>query len=270
MNMVDDATGQTLVRFGEQETIWAAADILRAWIDRHGVPRALYTDWRNVYKREPSAREEREGAAPHTQFGRMCAKLGIGIIAAGSPQAKGRVERSNGIHQDRLIKKMRLLGIADDARANEYVEQVYLPELNGRYVRGAASPVDYHLPRDARVHDEDVFCLEHTRTVSNDFVVQYARRGLQLDPKVRGRVPRGSRMIVRESREGELRLIHVNRRGEEREYAWTTAVPQRTAARATSPIGSPARPRAKPSADHPFRRANSLSVAGAAIARAGV
>lgn len=95
MNMVDDATGKTLLRFGEQETIWAAADVLRAWIRENGVPRALYTDWKNVYKREPTSAEEAAGEVGHTHFGRMCAKLGIQIIAASSPQAKGRVERSN-------------------------------------------------------------------------------------------------------------------------------------------------------------------------------
>ena len=96
MNMVDDATGTTLLRFGEQETIWAAVDVLRAWIGTYGVPRALYTDWKNVYKRQPTSAEEAAGEVGHTQFGRMCAKLGIEIIAASSPQAKGRVERSNG------------------------------------------------------------------------------------------------------------------------------------------------------------------------------
>jgi hypothetical protein len=269
MNMVDDATNRTLTRLGEQETIWAAADILRGWIERYGVPRALYTDWKNVYKREPTDREEREGTVPHTQFGRMCAKLGIEIIAASTPQAKGRVERSNGIHQDRLIKKMRLLGIADDASANAYVEQVYLPELNARYARTPASPVDYHLPRDPRVRDEDVYCLEHTRTVGNDFVVQYGRRGLQLDPKVRGRVPAGSKVIVRESRAGDLRVIHVNRRGEEKQYTCTPAVTRRPPARLAATATPAVKRRPKPSADHPFRRADSLGVARAAIARAG-
>jgi hypothetical protein len=270
MNMIDDATGRTLVRFGDQETIWAAADILQAWIAEYGVPRALYTDWKNVYKREPTAQEEREGAVPHTQFGRMCAKLGIEIIAASTPQAKGRVERSNGVQQDRLIKKMRLLEIADDASANAYVQAVYLPELNARFAVAPASPVDYHLPRDPRLADRDVFCLEHTRTVGNDFVVQFERRALQLNPCARGRVPAGSRVIVRESRDGDVRVIHVNRRGEEREYGWTPAADVRRAPATGKPeVTASARPRPKPGPDHPFRRANALAVAGAAIARAG-
>jgi hypothetical protein len=70
MNLVDDATGRTLARLGAQETIWAAVDVLRRWIEAYGVPLALYTDWKNVYVRAPNAEEQVTGAAPLTQFGR--------------------------------------------------------------------------------------------------------------------------------------------------------------------------------------------------------
>ena len=106
---------------------------------------------------------------------------------------------------------MRVRGIADDAAANAYAESVYLPAYNARYAVPAASAVDYHLPRNPEVRDEDVFCLEHVRTVGNDFVVQFGKQGLQLDRAARGRVPAGSRVIVRQTREGELRVIHVSR-----------------------------------------------------------
>src|SRR5438105_13716294 len=86
MNMVDDATGTTLCRVGEEETIWAAAGVLQAWIGRYGVHQALYTAWKNVYVREPNGGERCRGEEPVTQFGRMCQRLGIEIIAAGSPQ----------------------------------------------------------------------------------------------------------------------------------------------------------------------------------------
>src|SRR5215467_9965043 len=99
MNMVDDATNESLARMGKEETIWAAAGVLRAWIEKHGVPRALYTDWKNVYKRKATPAEQLRGKVPLTQFGRMCQKLDIQIIAASSPQAKGRVERIHGVHQ---------------------------------------------------------------------------------------------------------------------------------------------------------------------------
>lgn len=250
MNLVDDATGTTLLQFGEEETIWAAADVLHRWITKYGVPRALYTDWKNVYKREPTSAEQARGEEGQTQFGRICAKLGIEIIAAATPQAKGRVERNHGTQQDRLIKKMRLLGISDDAAANAYAETTYLPQYNARYAVQAASPADYHLPRDPMLADRDVFCLEHTRTVSNDFVVQFGKRALQLDRAARGRVPAGSSVLVRETRDGQLRVIHVGRRGAERECHWTPAVP-----RIKPPLARPApKPRPRPSADHPWRR----------------
>jgi transposase len=252
MNMVDDATSTTLLRFGEEETTWAAADVLKAWIALYGVPRALYTDWKNVYKREPTSAEAIRGEEAHTQFGRMCAKLGIEIIAAATPQAKGRVERNNGTQQDRLIKKMRLLGIADDAAANAYVEGKYLPQHIAHYTVPAASPVDYHLPRDPQQLDRDVFCLEHKRTITNDFVVQFGRRALQLDRAARGRVPAGSKVLVRETRDGELRVIHVNHRGIERECHWTPAAPR---VKKPAPVGAPRTPQPprRPAADHPWR-----------------
>src|SRR5882757_8246322 len=88
---IDDASNTTWAQLGEQETIWAVADGLRAWIVRYGVPLALYVDWKNLYKRPATPGERLRGEEPITQFGRMCAKLGIEVIAAKSPQAKGRV-----------------------------------------------------------------------------------------------------------------------------------------------------------------------------------
>ena len=136
MDMVDDATSQTQAGLGKEETIWAATQVLRSWIEKHGVPRALYTDWKNVYKRKATPAEQLRGKVPVTQFGRMCQKLGIRVIAASSPQAKGRVERIHGVHQDRLIKKLRRKKIGSYEAANEYLEKEYLPEHNRRFALG--------------------------------------------------------------------------------------------------------------------------------------
>jgi hypothetical protein len=137
MNMVDDATSRVEVRLGDEETIWAAARVLRQWIEKYGVPLALYTDWKNVYVREPTEKELLHGRVPVTQFGRMCQKLDIRIIAANSPQAKGRVERGNGTHQDRLIKKMGCKKIRTHEAANEFLQQEYL--AGHRPLRAGAS-----------------------------------------------------------------------------------------------------------------------------------
>ncbi len=117
MDLVDDATNTTLARLGKEETIWAAAGALRRWIERYGVPMRLYVDWKNLHKRLANSQERLRGEEPITQFGRMCAKLGIELIAASSPQAKGRVERIHGTHQDRLVKKLRRKQIATHAEA---------------------------------------------------------------------------------------------------------------------------------------------------------
>ena len=142
MNLVDDSTSATLGRLGEQETIWAAVGVLRAWIEKYGVPRALYTDWKNVYVREPTAQEYLHGTPATTQFGRMCERLGIKIIAAGSPEAQGRVERHHGTHQDRLVKKLRRKKISTHAAGNDYLEQEYCDDHNRRLAVDAASEVD--------------------------------------------------------------------------------------------------------------------------------
>ena len=83
MDLVDDATNTTLARLGQEETIWAAADALRAWIECYGVPRALDVDWKNIYQRGATPRERLRREEPITQFGGMCAKLGIAVMAAG-------------------------------------------------------------------------------------------------------------------------------------------------------------------------------------------
>src|SRR6202521_5322003 len=175
MNMVDDATGTTCCRLGEQETIWAAVGVLRSWIGKYGVPRALYTDWKNVYKRQPTEGERLRGKAPTTQFGRMCERLEISIIAASSPQAKGRVERNNGVHQDRLVKKLRRQGIQSYEATNEYLEAEYLPEHNQRFAREAARAENYHVGAPSAAKLREVFRLETERWISNDWVVQYRR-----------------------------------------------------------------------------------------------
>lgn len=241
MSLVDDATSTTLVRFGAEETIWAAVAVLRAWIAAYGVPRALYTDWKNVYKREPTLNERVRGEAAYTQFGRICQRLDVAIIGAASPQAKGRIERNHGTQQDRLIKKMRLLSVSDDAAANAYVTATYLPQHNARFAVAPASAVDHHRARERRVTDDDIFCLEEKRVVGQDFVVQYNGHGLQLDRAARGRVPAKSTVLVRETEAGRLRVIHVGRDGHETVCAWTPAV-----ARAKATPIRPAIPSAAP------------------------
>jgi len=256
LTLVDDATGRSLGHFGAQETIWAAVGILRAWIERHGIPRALYTDWKNVYVRRANQEERETGAEPLTQFGRMCAALGIKIIPASSPQAKGRIERNHGTHQDRLVKKLRRIGIADAEAANAFLDAEYWSEHNRRFAQAPASADDFHLPVPRGVSLDKVFRLEEKRTVSNDWVVRYDNRLLQLERQSHRPPARGT-VHVFEDVAGQLEI-----RYRARVMRWTELAIPAAVRPATNPATPPsvrsatavASPRRRPCADHPWRR----------------
>jgi transposase len=252
LTLVDDATGHSLGRFGPQETIWAAVDIVRAWIDRYGIPRALYTDWKNVYVRRPNQAERATGAEPLTQFGRMCAALGIKIIPASSPQAKGRIERNHATHQDRLIKKLRRKAIGDLAGANAFLEAEYWTDHNRRFAQAARAADDFHVAVPRTVRLDAVFRLEATRTVSNDWVVRYDNRVLQLERQSEQPPARGT-VRVYEAIDGTIEI-----RYRDRVMRWTEhAAPTTSVVRPppSAPIDTPARGvrnRPNVSSDHPW------------------
>lgn len=214
MTMTDDATGRVFAQISKEETIWSAALVLRGWIDRYGVPRALYTDWKNLYHSRD--REKR----PLSQFGLMCEKLGVKIIAASSPQAKGRVERTHGTNQDRLIKKLRLKGVATHEEMNRYLREEYLPAHNARFAHAPASSGDYHLPMNCRrLKAEDIWCRDEERQLSNDGVIHYERREIQVD--LRHDMPVKAKVVVRTTEGGSLRVLHRTRSGAEHELTWS-------------------------------------------------
>lgn len=234
MNMTDDATSEVELRLGEEETIWAAANTLRTWIEKHGVPQALYVDWKNLYKRAPTQREQLRGEEPVTQFGRMCEKLGIEIIAAGSPQAKGRVERNHGTHQDRLIKKMRRKKIRTHEQANVYLQQEYLPEHNQRFRCAPAEAENYHRRAPSARELREVFRLESERILSNDWVVRYDNRLFQVQAQSRKYAPAQGKVVVCEWPDGTMEIEY---RGRQLPWKEIVSAPARVmAAPAPSPL----------------------------------
>jgi transposase len=250
MDLVDDATSQAVASLGKEETTWAAAGVLRAWIEKYGVPVALYTDWKTVYVREPTETELLHGKAPVTQLGAMCARLGIKIIPASSPQAKGRVERNHGTHQDRLVKKMRLKKIATYEAANEFLQREYMPEHNRGFARPPASPEDYHQPAPGKRELDDAFHIETERVIGNNWVVRHDSRYFQVQRQGQYYPPAKSRVQVWEWEDGRLEIRYRDRKVQCQEIpAPVPAVRLQTA--------EPSRVRRKPpvpAANHPWRQ----------------
>jgi len=247
IHMVDDATSTSLATFTAEETTWGVADTLRAWVEKYGIPRALYVDWKTVYLVQATERQKQEGIVPISQFGGMCAKLGIELIGANSAQAKGRVERGHGTHQDRLIKKMRLQKIATYVQANAYLSQSYLEAHNTKYAVAPREKADFHLAPGKRLDLNQVFCLEEERKVSNDWVVQYGKRWLQIEEDQKALVGAGSTVAVREHRDGTLTLLRGNQVLRWHELTQRPKAKEQVAKRRIVR-------RVKPAAGHPWRK----------------
>lgn len=210
MNMVDDAQGTTMSSLFEQETTEAAMRQLWQWVDTYGIPRALYTDRKTVFitDREPTLEEQLAGEEPKTAFGKACAKLGIQIIPANSPQAKGRVERNHAVYQDRLVKELALRRITTIATANKLLHGGFTDRLNAKFERQAASPTDYHRPVPEGLNLADVFCFEEYRVVQNDWTVRYRNRHYQILPENRSMPRPKDKVLVRVRLDGAMHLIY--------------------------------------------------------------
>lgn len=211
MVMIDDATSRNMALTSKEETTEAAFLVLEKWILRHGVPAALYVDRRNIYitDREPNPEEKRLGTGALTEFGRACYKLGIEIIPAYSPQAKGRVERRNALLQDRWLREMRLRGISDIAAANVQID-AYCDWLDGRFGKAPLRPANYHraLPRDEPLRD--ILCWECRRTLARDWTVSYEGRTIQIQTQESRPRPR-ARITIRRRLDGSLQCLYGGR-----------------------------------------------------------
>jgi transposase len=208
MNLVDDATGTTLSLMSKEETTEAAMRVVWAWITRYGIPSSIYCDRKSVYitEREPTLEEQLAGVEPMTAFGLACRKLGVEIITAHSPQAKGRVERNHGVYQDRFVKELRLRGIRSIEQANAMLSGGFFEGLNRRFAKKAASDADCHVPigtTDLR----SVFCYEVQRSVARDWVVQNDCRRYQIHRDARPRPRPGSKVTVAQWLDESIHLL---------------------------------------------------------------
>lgn len=252
MVMVDDATNRLHVRFAPEETTRASYDVFEDWVRRHGLPASLYVDRDSIYRCEgqPTIAEQLAGKEPQTQFGRAMAALGVELILANSPQAKGRVERMNGLLQDRLVKELRLAGVSDIAGANRFLREKFLPAYHRRFPHPPASPVDVHRPAPKNL--ADVLSWEVERVVQADWTVACDGRRYQLDRQYAALSLVRRKVIVRTLRDGQVQLIHRGQRLKWRALPAAVGRPLPTAPKV--PVKKPRRTTIVPAATHPWRR----------------
>jgi transposase len=173
---IDDASGRVFLRFAESENSRDVMLALRRYVELYGVPRSIYTDYGSVYHVPRSSQTKKKRL---TQLGRALERLGVEHIFAGSPQAKGRVERSNRTHQDRLIKAMRRKGISSIVEANRFLDEYYIQAHNTRFA-SALERSDLH--RSAEGIDlKNIFCFETKRAVYNDYTITLNAQFIQLE-----------------------------------------------------------------------------------------
>jgi transposase len=184
MNLIDDATGKTLALLDTGETTDAAFRLLKWWIKLHGIPMAIYVDLKSLYISPKSLRhmDEDDLVEPEwlTHFSRACKVLGIEVIKAYSPQAKGRVERNHGVYQDRFVKELRLKNIQTIEGANKRLQGGFIDNLNKKFMKSPACLEDAHVALLDDQNLDDILCWEYTRTVYNDWIIRFENQLLQI------------------------------------------------------------------------------------------
>ena len=204
---VDDATGCVAgALFCDHENTSSYFLLMQGLIHRRGIPLALYTDRHAVFKH----RSEYQPAGTTTQFGRAMGELGTQLIFALSPQAKGRVERTAGTFQDRLITELRLAGATTVEQAKAVLQQ-FLPRFNRRFGVPAQCAEPAFLPLGPESRLGHILCFKHRRRVARDNTVKYYRHTLQLLPSQQRRSYAGAVVVVLEGLDGRLTLQHEGR-----------------------------------------------------------
>lgn len=178
---IDDATGRiTRAEFADNEGVEAVFRFWWGYIKQHGIPTSIYLDKFSTYKINHKAAVDNHDLM--TQFGRATKELGIELISANTPQAKGRVERLFGTLQDRLVKEMRLANISTIEAANIYLKDIFVPFFNKRFSVVPKSETSSHrkLDRVTSTKLKTIFAKHHTRRIHNDFTVQFKQLFYQL------------------------------------------------------------------------------------------
>jgi len=243
MGYIDDATNNVLGRFYDYEGTLPAMDSFQRYVRRYGLPQSVYLDRHTTYKStaKPTLEDELGGRKAMSQFERALEELGVKVIHANSPQAKGRIERLFGTFQDRLIKEMRLKDIKTKEQANSFLRS-YLPRYNKRFGLEPLRDGDLHRPVPEGLDLEAVLCVKRKRALRNDFTIAHHRRLYQILGPLRAKS-----VIVEERINGSMLITHNGRSLNFQE------IPSRPK-KETRPRTLRPRKTYTPPKDHPWRR----------------
>jgi hypothetical protein len=207
MGYIDDATNTVYARFYDYEGTVPAMDSFKGYIKKHGLPMSVYLDRHTTYKSKKKLTVEEELAGleePMSQFERALKELGVEVIHAYSPQAKGRIERLFGTLQDRLVKEMRLRGINTKEQANEFLKS-YLPVYNKKFRVRAANETNVHVKLPRGFDLDKYLCVKTGRTVRNDNTISYKGKLYQIEAMLKVK-----KVSVQERVNGTIRITSGN------------------------------------------------------------
>jgi transposase len=206
---IDDATGHVWARFEEAETTWAYFRLMEGVFASAGLPLSLYADRHGIFQinREPTIIEQLNNQRPLTQFGRAMEELGIQVLKAWSPQAKGRIERLWGTLQDRLVVELRLAKVKTREKANQVLKQ-FLIEFNQRFTVKAKRSESLFKKPPPTIQLDRILCLKENRIVNNDHTISFEGLILQIPPSSRWASIAGQKVQVLQLQDGTIEIVY--------------------------------------------------------------
>ena len=258
---IDDANNRIFLRFTEHEDTRNLMQFSRTYMGKFGKPLSFYVDKDSIYvtNRQPSLEEELQGRKyALTQFTRaMEVDLDIKVINAGSPQAKGRVERLFGTLQDRLVKELRLAGISSIPAANRFLDRIYLAKHNHKFSVPPKNNADVHRPvRKSNAELDAIFSFQEERVICNDYTIHWCNRLFQIAKHQPYFLLPRTKVTVEERLNGKIRIRYKGKYLKLREID-RNKIRKPIVAAPIMPV-TPAAPKSRhysvPPANHPWRQ----------------
>ena len=193
--------------FAPTEAIWPYFELMKRYLNKHGRPIALYSDKHGVFRVNCPDALSGEGV---TQFGRAMKELGIEMIYANSPQAKGRIERCNQTLQDRLVKELRLQKISTIEEANAFLP-TFIEDFNKRFAVVPKDPSNAHKPMQTDHNLDQIFTLREFRRLSKDLAFQYKNTIYQIQTDRAGYALRNAQVAIHEAKDGSITVLYKGR-----------------------------------------------------------